>query len=500
MSHEIRTPMNAIIGMTSIGMSSSEPNRIKYCLAKIDNASKHLLGVINDILDMSKIEANKFELSSVIFEFEKMLQKVVNAIIYRIDERRQKFYVNINKDIPHAFTGDDQRLSQVIINLLSNAVKFTPEEGTITLNSHLVSEKDGVCRISISVTDTGIGITNDQKMRLFQSFEQAESDTSRKFGGTGLGLAITKRIVEMMEGEIWVNSEPGRGSTFAFTVLLKREDKERRRMLAEGVNWSNIRIFAVDNDPEIREFFMKMSSHLGIVCKVAASGEEAVEMLKKEGGYDIFFIDWKLSGMNGLEVARNIQMDLGQKQIVIIFSATDWSVIEGQARGMGIDNFLSKPLFMSDLVDIINKCIGVENACESNEKGIEYEDFSEYSLLLVEDMEINREIVLTMLEPLRLKIDCAENGKEAVRMFSEDPAKYKMIFMDVQMPEMDGYEATQKIRALDVPKARAIPIIAMTANVFKEDIERCLAAGMNGHIGKPLDFKEILEKVRIYLL
>jgi signal transduction histidine kinase len=375
MSHEIRTPMNAIIGMITIGKSASDIERKDYCLLKIEDASNHLLGVINDILDMSKIEANKFELSPAKFDFEKMLQRVVNVVNFRMDEKRHTFSVHIDKNIPKTLIGDDQRLAQVITNLLGNAIKFTPEQGSIILDSRLTEENNGLYTIETSIHDTGIGITSEQQEKLFLSFEQAESSTTRKYGGTGLGLAITKNIVELMGGTIWVKSEPGKGSTFSFTIKVKN-----------GVNGND----AANSEPPAKQTPVK----------------EKVDLA-------------------GLFAGRQI--------------------------------------------------------------------------LLVEDVEINREIIKTLFEPTLLEIDCAENGIEAVRMFSEAPEKYDLIFMDIQMPEMDGYEATQHIRALDSPAAKTIPIIAMTANVFKEDIERCLEAGMNTHLGKPLDFKEVLEKMYAYL-
>ena len=369
MSHEIRTPMNAIIGMTSIAKSANNVERKDYALDKIEGASIHLLGVINDILDMSKIEANKLELSPVVFNFEEMLQNVMNIMNFRVAEKRQHFSVDIDKRIPRLLVGDNQRLTQVITNLLSNAVKFTSEEGEISLNAILVQEANGGCEIQIDVSDNGIGISPEQQSRLFTSFVQAESSTTRQFGGTGLGLAISKRIVDMMDGRIWITSEPGKGSVFSFTI------------------------------------------HMGV----------------SEGGDD--------------------------------------------AAAMAEDN-----------IDSGN------------------DDFSGYCVLLAEDVVINREIVLALLEPTNLQIDCAENGAEALRMFSEHPARYDMIFMDVQMPEMDGYEATRRIRALDLPGAREIPIVAMTANVFREDIEKCLEAGMSGHVGKPLDFDVVLRILRKNLL
>ena len=499
MSHEIRTPMNAIIGMTTIGKLSKTTEKKDNAFNKIEGASKHLLGVINDILDMSKIEADKLELSPVSFDFEKMLQNVTNVVNFRVDERRQKLYVNIGKDIPRSLVGDDQRLAQVITNLLGNAVKFTPDGGTIRLDSQMVSRENDVYRLQISVEDTGIGISAEQKSRLFRSFEQAEVDTSRKFGGTGLGLAISKRIVELMGGEIWVESEQGKGAKFIFTVLLRRAAKGKGRLSGESVNKKSIRVLIVENEPEIRGFFTVFSDTHGIACTVTASGEEAVKALAEDNEYDICFLDWGLADTNVPELAKKIREKSTVKSVVIIFSSNDWAAIEATARSAGLNKFISKPLFPSATVDIINECIGVEKATVKDDAFNRSDDFSVYSILLAEDIEINREIVMTLLEPTSLNIKCAENGVRALELFAESPEKYDLIFMDIQMPEMDGFEATRSIRALDLPQAKTVPIIAMTANVFHEDIEKCLAAGMNGHVGKPLDFSEVIAQLRKYL-
>ncbi|MCL2565722.1 MAG: response regulator [Defluviitaleaceae bacterium] len=499
MSHEIRTPMNAIIGMTNIGQTAVDMERMVYCFSKIETASKHLLGIINDVLDISKIETGKFELSPVSFSFEKVLQKAADVINFRVDERRQKFYINIDQDIPDTLIGDDQRLIQIITNLLSNAVKFTPDEGTIRLDSKLICEECGICRIQISIEDTGIGITEEQKARLFRSFEQADASTTRRFGGTGLGLAISKRIVELMGGDIWVESEPDTGSKFIFNILMERDTTVKKQLLDSSINWKNIRVFAVDDEPEIREFFMAFFEHLEIGCTVAASGEQAVEILEADNDYNIYFIDWKLTGMNGIELAKKIQEKAAQNSIVILFSSIDWSYIKDEAEAAGIDKFLPKPLFPSAILEIINECIGIKNEVKEEDLIGQIDDFSGKTIILAEDVEINREIVLALLEPTNLIIDCAENGIEAVELFTKAPDKYDMIFMDIQMPEMDGYEATQTIRALDIDRAKTIPIIAMTANVFREDVEKCMAAGMNDHVGKPIDFDEVLERLRGYL-
>jgi PAS domain S-box-containing protein len=364
MSHEIRTPMNAIIGMTAIGKLADDITKKDNAFDKIETASQHLLGIINDILDFSKIESGKLELSPVSFDFGKMIMKSADIIKLRIIERGQKLNINIDKDMPQMLIGDDQRLSQVVTNLLTNAVKFTPDNGTISIDSRLLSEEDGMSRIQVCVEDTGIGIADEQKERLFRSFEQAEAGTSRKYGGTGLGLSISRRIVELMSGEIRVESELGKGSRFIFSVLL----------------------------------------------------EKCTKPIPKQ-----------------------------------------------------TDNTEHK------------------------------DDFAGHTILLAEDVEINREIIITLLEPTGLLIDCAENGASAVEMFEKAPDKYDMVFMDIQMPEMDGYEATRKIRALNVPNAKTVPIIAMTANVFREDIEKCLDAGMNGHVGKPINVSDVLGQLRKYL-
>ncbi|MDR1947456.1 MAG: response regulator [Desulfovibrio sp.] len=498
MSHEIRTPMNAVIGMTAIGKSATDAEKKDYAFKKIEEASTHLLGVINDVLDMSKIEANKLELSPVAFNFEKMLRKVVDVVNFRIEEKQQKFNVELGRGIPAVLIGDDLRLSQVLTNLLSNAVKFTPNFGSIHLSASLEREDGGVCTVKFAVIDTGIGVNEEQKARLFTSFQQAESSTSRKFGGTGLGLAISKRIVEMMEGRIWIESEPGKGSTFAFTARLRRgADGDDGPGVA--VDWAAVKMLAVDDDVETLRFFTEVVGCAGGVCDTAESGEAALALLERHGPYDLYFVDWKMPGMNGIELAVEIRKRGAGRHVLVLMTAADRSAVEREAEAAGVDRFLPKPLFPSSIVDCVNECMSARTLRAVETRQEKYDDFSGFRMMLAEDVDINREIVCTLLEPTHLEIECAENGAEALRMFREAPDGYDLIFMDVQMPEMDGFEATRTIRALDVPQARSVPIVAMTANVFREDIEACLASGMNDHVGKPLSLEEILAKLRLYL-
>jgi PAS domain S-box-containing protein len=492
MSHEIRTPLNAIIGMTAIGKKSADIEVKNYTLTKIDDASTHLLGVINDILDMSKIEANKLELSCVKFNFERMLQKVITVINFRVAEKRQRFLVNIDGKVPHFLVSDDQRLAQVITNLLSNAVKFTPAEGDIFLTVSLAGKESGICEIMIEVADNGIGISPEQQEKLFSEFGQAESGISREFGGTGLGLAISKRIVGMMNGRIWIESEIGKGSRFIFTVKVPYIEENLRSQLAPGVQWDDVRILAVDDVQLTREYLSNVFDRLDIYCETAEDGPGACKIIEECGGFDIYFIDWRMPGMDGLELTQWIK-SRGIRGKVVLISSTELEEIRAASLQSGADKCLVKPLLSSNIIDCLNECFDVSGKKERREQENEFEG---KTLLIVEDIEINREILMSLLEHTGLKIDCAENGEEAVAIIEAAPEKYDAVFMDMQMPVMDGLEATRRIRAMSAPQCATLPIIAMTANVFRGDVERCIDAGMNDHIGKPINIEEVLEKLR----
>ena len=506
-SHEMRTPLNAIIGMTAIGKKAGEITEKNLALNKISDAASHLLGIINDVLDMAKIEAEKLELVPVEYNFEKMLQKVATVINFRVDEKRQQFSICIDDSVPRRIVGDDQRLAQVITNLLSNAVKFTPEGGVISLKVSFSAGAGGAAgadadnsELIVEVVDSGIGISPEHQERLFHAFEQADSGTSREYGGTGLGLVITKRIVELMGGRIWVESELGKGSRFVFTVKARRGSKGSRPMLLPGVNWKNVRIMVVDDMIEMRKQFRDLFSRLEIKCDVACDGFEACRIIEEQDKYDIYFIDWQMPGMDGIELTRRIKAgDKDKPPVVIMITALDWDQIRDEAMEAGVDKHLLKPLFSSTIIDCVNECLGIDCIDTGAGQMKPAEGFEGKKMLLAEDIEINREIIIALLEGTGIIIDCAENGQEALDMIEAAPNKYDVMFMDMQMPKMDGLEATRRIRALPSMQGVKLPIIAMTANVFMDDIEACINAGMNDHLGKPLDIDRVMEKLRKYL-
>jgi CheY-like chemotaxis protein len=501
MSHEIRSPLNAVIGMIMIAARTDDVPRIKHCLERAENASKHVLGIINDILDMSKIEANKLELSYAEFDFEKMLMGIINVTSVRAEEKHQNFIVNLNTDVPPSIVGDELRLSQVITNLLTNAIKFTPENGKVTLSAEKTEDADGEITLRIEVADTGIGISEENQKRLFTSYNQADNTITKKFGGTGLGLVISKRIVELMQGKIWIESELGKGSKFIFTIKAKKGAEKAATELSPQVNKDTVRILAVDDSEETLAYFAHVMKAFKLPSDTAASGDEALNLIKGCGDkpYNVFFVDWQMAGMDGIELTKKIKDLTGDKSFVIMFSMTDWGNIEKEAIAAGVKQFIAKPIFPSALIGAINGCFETEPKEKPGKSGETSYNFREYTILIAEDVEFNREILSKYLEKTGITIEFAEKGNDAVAMFKENPDKYRLILMDIHMPEMNGHEATQAIRALELPRAKDIPIIAMTANVFREDIEKCIAAGMNDHIGKPIFPKDIYEKLQKYL-
>ncbi|MDR2662048.1 MAG: response regulator [Treponema sp.] len=492
MSHEIRTPMNAIIGMTRIAAHTNDVGRLKYCLSTINSSSNHLLGLINDILDMSKIEAGKFDLDSVPFNLEETLIKVCNIITEKTDKKGQALRVITSPGMHLAYLGDELRLSQVLTNLLSNAVKFTPEGGKITVQAGVLAEEGDHNRLYFSVSDTGIGMNAEQMERLFMPFQQADKNITQRFGGTGLGLAISKSIVEKMNGQIWVESEIGTGSVFLFEVCLARRDEGPREKKSYP---PGLRLLLLEDDGEVRRQFLQIADACGVATAAAEDSKEAAAMIETNnaGGTPFAAV---FAG--SLEAAERLSSLAGGDRVVLLCSFLEWSRIEERAAGRGIHRFLTKPIFPSGLLEVLDKLTD-RTGGKTEPPGLEERpDLRGVRLLLAEDIEINQEIFKAILENTGIVIDTADNGAEAVQKFRNCPGGYDMIVMDVQMPEMNGLEATRAIRALDVPGAASIPIIAMTANVFREDIETCLAAGMNDHLRKPVDEKALIEKITFF--
>jgi CheY-like chemotaxis protein len=375
-------------------------------------------------------------------------------------------------------------------------VKFTPEKGEISLEAFLEGIEGSMCELRIEVADNGIGMSPDQQEKLFSAFGQAESGISREYGGTGLGLAISKRIVEMMGGNIRVQSEIGKGCRFIFRIKVPYSEENLHSQLTPGIAPEKLRVLVVDDSAMTRQHFQEIFDQLGIRCETASDGFEACYIVGENGGFDIYFIDWRMPKMDGMALIKWIKAHKKPGMVVLITSSNMEDAREAALQA-GADRCLVKPILSSAIIDCINDCFG--NAGHSEDHGQENE-FAGKTLLVAEDVEINREIILSLLEHTGISIDCAENGKEALFMVKANPGKYDAVFMDMQMPVMDGLEATRRIRSLPVQQYGKLPIIAMTANVFKDDIERCLKAGMNGHIGKPLNIGEMFKTLRKHLV
>ena len=502
MSHEIRTPLNAIIGMSAVARRAEDLHNIRYALDKIETSSRQLLSIINDVLDMSKIDSGKFEITLDSFDFDRMVQNVINVIQVKLDEKHQTLHLELERVFTRKVISDELRLSQVLLNLLGNAIKFTPDEGHITLKIRCEEIDDDCLRLHAEVIDTGVGISEEGKERLFNQFEQADNSISRKYGGTGLGLAISKKIVTLMNGDIWVESEEGKGATFIFEITAEWGDI-LPRAAETGWRTNQLRVLVVDDAQDVREYFSSVLESFSQICETAATGREALDKIESQlsrgNPYDIYFIDWSMPGMDGIETVRKIRELISENAIVVMISAADWSEIEPQAKLIGVSDFLSKPIMPSTIYDTLASLTQQSLAQNSDGQKRENIDWRTKTVLLAEDIEVNREIVCSLLQETGLNIVTAANGQEAVNIFVSEPEKYDMILMDVQMPVMDGLSATRAIRSLSLDRGRQIPIIAMTAHAFKEDQEMSLAAGMNGHISKPIELDILFDTLSCYL-
>ena len=496
MSHDIRTPMNAIIGMTSLAMdNANHPEQVQDYLHKIALSSKHLLGLINDVLDISKIESGKMALNVEPMSLREVMDCIVNIMQPQVKAKNQQFNAAAYEILSENVRCDSVRLNQVLINLLGNAVKFTPENGSIqvTVYQEALPEETDRVRTHFLVKDTGIGMSKEYQKVIFESFSREDNTRVRKTEGSGLGMTITKYIVDAMDGNISVRSEQGHGSEFH--VVLDLEKAAEQEMNTAFPDWN---VLVVDGDGRLCANTVRVLESAGIRAQWCSSAEQAMERIAG-GRYQLILLGWKLPDMTGMEAARKIRLNCGEDGPAVFLLACDWSGKKDEAREAGISGFISKPLFRSTLLDALNTFAGtgVEETA-GMEKAVDLVLRGKH-ILLAEDNELNWEVAREMLADLELNLDWVENGQICVAKFEESPVGYyNAILMDVRMPVMDGYEATAAIRELKREDAD-IPIIAMTADAFSEDIQRCLEHGMNDHLAKPIDVQAVAYKLKKYL-
>ncbi len=501
MSHDIRTPMNGIVGMTAIAIANvHDMARVQDCLKKISLSSRHLLGLINDVLDMSKIESGKLSLNIDILSLRDVMENIVNIVQPQIKEKRQHFDIFIRDIESEEVCCDGVRLNQILVNMLSNAIKFTPEEGTI--NVYLFQEESpkgsDYVRCHFRVRDNGIGMSPEFQKKIFETFSREDTKV-QKIEGTGLGMAITKFIVSMMGGTIEVESEQGKGSEFHVIIDFERATIQEVDMVLPS--W---RLLVVDNNEDLCRSATSALKEIGVQAEWVLDGEKALRKIeenhKRNTDYEIVLLDWKMPGMNGLETTRGIRKIVGDELPILIISAYDWSEIEDEARAAGVQGFISKPLFKSNLYLGLSRY--VEGAPDEDEQvnALEEErDFGGLRILLAEDNDLNWEIAEDILTDVGFEVEWAENGKICVEKFEQSaPGYYDAVLMDIRMPVMNGYDAAKAIRALNRADAR-LPIIAMTADAFSEDIQRCLECGMNEHVAKPIDIEKLMKLLKRYL-
>ena len=495
MSHDIRTPMNAIIGLTTIAKKNlDDTESVRENLQKITLASNHLLTLINDILDISKVESGKLILSPQTFSIVEAVENLVNISQPMIKEKNIEFHFRISRMEKEYLYADQLRLNQIYINILSNAIKYTEPGGHVSVDMREdESKKPGCVQLTYIVSDSGIGMSPEYMANMYQPFSRQTDSRVNSIQGTGLGLAITKQMVDLMNGTINCQSEPGKGTTFTVILDIPIAERQREDMVLEPMD-----VLIVDDDPILLETAADTLKSLGVTADCAESASKALEMIshrhETEQDYSIVILDWKMPDIDGIEMTRRIRSTVSPDIQILLISAYDRTDIEGAAKKAGANAFISKPLFRSTLYDTINDVLGT--GAKSAEPENDYSDLHGMNILIAEDFDVNWEVISALLEMYGINTERAENGRICVeKIKSAAEGSYDLIFMDIQMPEMNGLDATKNIRALDDPWASSIPIIAMTADAFSENVTECLNAGMNGHISKPVDIKLVIKEI-----
>ena len=489
MSHEIRTPMNAIIGLNNIAMNDpTASDKVKEYLSKIGDSAQHLLGIINDILDMSRIESGRMTIKKEEFSFAKALEQVNTIVSGQCRDKGLIYDCRITGQVDDTYVGDAMKLKQVMINILGNAVKFTPEGGTVRFVIEEGPRYDGQATLRFIISDTGIGMSKEFLPHIFDAFSQEDSSTTSRYGSTGLGMPITKSIVELMNGHIEVESEKGKGTVFTVTVTLGESDRKNLRNEEDDLVSHDMSVLVIDDDKIALEHAEIILGQVGVNCDTAESGWEGVDKVRIRHGrredYDLLLIDLKMPEMDGVETTKRIREIVGHDTPIIILTSFNWEEVEDEAKEAGVDTFVSKPLFAENVMDEFREAFRRKHKV-LEEKTV---DLKGRRVLLAEDVAVNAEIMMMVLAMREMEVDLAENGRIAVDLFEgHEPGYYDAILMDMRMPEMDGLEATKVIRASDHADAKTIPIIALTANAFDEDVQRSMQAGLNAHLSKPVE-------------
>ncbi len=490
MSHEIRTPMNAIIGLDSIALNDPEtPEKTRGYLTKIGESADHLLSLINDILDMSRIESGRMIIKNEEFSFPQLLEKLNTMFSGQCHDKGIDYQCHISDDLDDYYIGDELKLRQVLINVIGNAVKFT-DEGKVELNVKKTAAYDGKSTLEFKVSDTGIGISEEFLPKLFDTFAQEDASSTNKYGSTGLGMAITKNIIELMNGNVNVESKKGEGATFTITITLNDDPKAGELDRSVEISPDEMSVLVIDDDEVACEHAKLVLERAGIHAEIALSGQEAIEMVRlrhaRRAPYNLILVDWKMPEMDGVETTRKIREIVGNESAIIILTAYKWDDVLEEAIQAGVDSFIPKPLFATVVLEEFKSALKRKNKQSQDE--LNRAELAGRRILLAEDMQVNAEIMVMVLEMREMQVEIAENGRIALEKFEEsDKGYYDAILMDMRMPEMDGLEATKRIRALDRDDAKEIPIIALTANAFDEDVQRSLQVGMNAHLSKPVE-------------